>query len=95
MPVGFAVKLKLLAQLALVLLMCSWAGHALAATARTNFSAATWIASGEDKTAIAAGEERQGSPSQKAMEIARPFGFPITNSIVVSWMVAIGLIVPA
>src|SRR5215207_4004239 len=31
--------------------------------------------------------------SQKAVEIARPFGFPITNSMVVTWMVAIGLIV--
>ena len=30
---------------------------------------------------------------QKAVEIARPFGFPITNSMVVTWIVAIGLIV--
>jgi F-type H+-transporting ATPase subunit a len=30
---------------------------------------------------------------QKAVEIARPFGFPITNSMVVSWIVAIGLII--
>ena len=31
--------------------------------------------------------------SQKAVEIARPFGFPITNSMVVTWVVAVGLIV--
>jgi F-type H+-transporting ATPase subunit a len=31
--------------------------------------------------------------SQKAVEIARPFGFPITNSMVVSWIVAAGLII--
>jgi F-type H+-transporting ATPase subunit a len=31
--------------------------------------------------------------SAKAVEIARPFGFPITNSMLVSWVVAIGLIV--
>jgi F-type H+-transporting ATPase subunit a len=31
--------------------------------------------------------------SQKAVEIARPFGFPITNSMVVSWIVAGALIV--
>ncbi len=31
--------------------------------------------------------------SQKAVEIARPFGFPISNSMVVTWIVAIGLIV--
>ena len=30
--------------------------------------------------------------SQKAVEIARPFGFPITNSMVVMWIVAIALI---
>jgi F-type H+-transporting ATPase subunit a len=30
--------------------------------------------------------------SQKAVEIARPFGFPITNSMVVTWIVALGLI---
>jgi F-type H+-transporting ATPase subunit a len=30
--------------------------------------------------------------SQKAVEIARPFGFPITNSMVVTWIVAAGLI---
>jgi F-type H+-transporting ATPase subunit a len=31
--------------------------------------------------------------SQSAVEIARPFGFPVTNSMVVTWVVAIGLIV--
>jgi len=40
-------------------------------------------------------EPEQDEPglSQKAVEIARPFGFPITNSMVVSWIVAVGLIV--
>jgi F-type H+-transporting ATPase subunit a len=38
-----------------------------------------------------AGEEH-GLP-QHAVEIARPLGFPITNSMVVTWIVAIGLIV--
>lgn len=33
--------------------------------------------------------------SAKAVEIARPLGFPITNSMLVSWVVAIGLIVLA
>ena len=31
--------------------------------------------------------------SQKAVEIARPFGFPVTNSMIVTWIVTIGLIV--
>jgi F-type H+-transporting ATPase subunit a len=35
--------------------------------------------------------EPRGLP-QKAVEIARPFGFPITNSMVVSWVVAAGLL---
>jgi len=30
--------------------------------------------------------------SQKAVEIGRPFGFPITNSMLVTWIVALGLI---
>jgi len=31
--------------------------------------------------------------SRTAVEIARPFGFPITNSMVVTWVVALGLVV--
>jgi F-type H+-transporting ATPase subunit a len=42
--------------------------------------------------AVTAEAEEHGLP-QKAVEIARPFGFPITNSMVVSWIVAVGLIV--
>jgi len=38
-------------------------------------------------------EPKKERPSQKAVEIARPFGFPITNSMVASWIVAAGLIV--
>jgi F-type H+-transporting ATPase subunit a len=33
--------------------------------------------------------------SQRAVEIARPFGFPVTNSMVVTWIVAVFLIVLA
>jgi len=36
--------------------------------------------------------EEHGLP-QHAVEIARPFGFPITNSMLVTWFVALGLIV--
>src|SRR5690349_10233580 len=39
----------------------------------------------------AASEEH--SLAQHAVEVGRPFGFPITNSMVVTWIVAIGLIV--
>ena len=90
--IGFAVKLKLFMQVALVLLVCSWAGHASAATQRIQLSPATWVSTAEARTA-GGSEERPETPSQKALEIARPFGFPITNSMVVSWMVAVGLII--
>ncbi len=40
----------------------------------------------------AAEPEEHGLP-QKAVEIARPFGFPITNSMVVSWITALALII--
>ena len=42
--------------------------------------------------ALAEPTAEHGLP-QSAVEIARPFGFPITNSMVVTWIVAIGLIV--
>src|SRR5207342_3631243 len=31
--------------------------------------------------------------SQSALTIAHPFGFPVTNSMLVTWIVAVGLIV--
>jgi F-type H+-transporting ATPase subunit a len=36
--------------------------------------------------------ETHGLP-EKAVEIARPLGFPITNSMLVSWIVAVGIVV--
>jgi F-type H+-transporting ATPase subunit a len=43
-------------------------------------------------SAAAPEPEEHGLP-QKAVEIARPLGFPITNSMVVTWIVAAGLII--
>ena len=43
---------------------------------------------------FAAGPEHEGL-SRHAVEIARPFGFPITNSMIVTWVVAVGLILLA
>jgi F-type H+-transporting ATPase subunit a len=40
-----------------------------------------------------AAPEQEHGLSRNAVEIARPFGFPITNSMAVSWVVALGLIV--
>src|SRR6516225_2955667 len=50
--------------------------------------AAAWSGTG---ASIAAAAEEHGL-SQGAVEIARPFGFPITNSMFVCWMVAAGLV---
>jgi F-type H+-transporting ATPase subunit a len=44
-------------------------------------------------TADTASAQEHHRLSQSAVEIARPFGFPVTNSMVVTWLVAIGLIV--
>jgi F-type H+-transporting ATPase subunit a len=48
---------------------------------------------GQTPTAQTPTQPEEDGPSEKAVEIARPFGFPITNSMVVSWIVAVGLIV--
>ena len=64
----------------------------------THFSAAVDT---ESQPVAANPTSEDGSPTEaeehglsaKAVEIARPFNFPITNSMVVSWIVAVGLIV--
>ena len=43
-------------------------------------------------SSASAGHEEHSLP-QHAVEVARPFGFPITNSMIVTWIVAVGLIV--
>jgi len=37
-------------------------------------------------------KEERGVPA-KATEIAKPFGFPLTNSMLVTWIVAVGIII--
>jgi F-type H+-transporting ATPase subunit a len=41
---------------------------------------------------VAVAETAEHGLSQKAVEIARPLGFPITNSMVVTWIAAVALI---
>ena len=60
------------------------------ATSMTACGMAAWIL-GAGATVAAQGEEH--GLSQKAVEVARPFGFPITNSMLVMWIVAVALIV--
>src|SRR6201997_4101542 len=47
----------------------------------------------EGKPAGETSEPQAHGLSAKAVEIARPFNFPITNSMVVSWIVALSLII--
>jgi F-type H+-transporting ATPase subunit a len=63
--------------------------------ARRLLSAAIAVAGlGWSTVALAASQvPAEHGLSQKAVEIGTPFGFPITNSMVVTWIVALGLIV--
>jgi len=62
-------------------------------TRRAHHARIVWNVPGVICLALA--EPEAHGLSQKAVEIARPFGFPITNSMVVTWIVAAGLIVLA
>jgi len=44
-------------------------------------------------TQVKAGEQEEQGLSQKAIEVGRIGGFPITNSMIVSWIVALGVII--
>ncbi len=46
-----------------------------------------------DGRPVTTAEPEESSLPRSAVAIARPFGFPITNSMVVTWLVALGLIV--
>jgi F-type H+-transporting ATPase subunit a len=68
------------------------AGRIFAANPESGQSSTTQAGAQAGHTAAAA-EPAEHGLSQKAEEIARPFGFPITNSMAVSWIVALGLII--
>jgi F-type H+-transporting ATPase subunit a len=65
----------------------TWGGHVIFASNADPQHAAETVAAGQTPE-----PEEHGLP-QAAIEIARPFGFPITNSMFVSWIVAVGLII--
>jgi F-type H+-transporting ATPase subunit a len=75
---GFAIRKSLIGWIAIILL----AGPGFVSVARCAAAAGT----------VQVSEPQEHGLPQKAIEIARPFGFPITNSMVVSWIVAAGLI---
>lgn len=56
-------------------------------------SAATVARASQANLASEPSKAEEHGLSAKPVEIARPFNFPITNSMIVSWIVALGLIV--
>jgi len=92
------MKLALLLLAALCMILAadltfspSEAAQAGSATSATEMTGQGQAEQGSVPATTAEAEEH-GLP-RKAVEIGRPFGFPITNSMVVSWIVAVGLIV--
>jgi len=77
---------------AVLLMATSFIGPAAQSAFAQNDAARRATTSTSDAAGQGTSEAERG-PSQKAIEIARPFGFPITNSMAVSWIVAAGLII--
>jgi F-type H+-transporting ATPase subunit a len=93
-------KIKLSLMLLAVVFMSLVAGFPCAPSAAAEAGAATPAneAAGQGPAEpggvpAATAEVKEHGLPQKADEIARPLGFPITNSMVVSWIVAVGLII--
>jgi F-type H+-transporting ATPase subunit a len=64
----------------------------VAAAASTAASPAPVLEDSNHSEAASAEHEEHGLP-QSAVEISRPFGLPVTNSMLVTWLVAVGLII--
>jgi F-type H+-transporting ATPase subunit a len=88
--VGAACALLLLTS---VLLSLSATSTSAANLHLRNVSAVPASANQPAEPAAPTSQTEEHGLSAKAVEIARPFSFPITNSMIVSWIVAVGLIV--
>ena len=87
-------RLRILIAWALIVLACVASGWGLVSHRALGAATIMWAAGPQDApSAEPKSETAEHGLSAKAVEIARPFGFPITNSMLVSWIVAIGLIV--
>jgi F-type H+-transporting ATPase subunit a len=71
----------------LLTVCCSFAVEAEAESASASLEG-----NGEQAAAASIPEPEKHGLSQKALEVGRVFGFPITNSMVVTWIVGLGLI---
>ncbi len=76
----------------LVVVFIGFGSHSIYAVS-TESQVATATASQHGESGASTAPPEEHGLSAKAVEIARPFNFPITNSMLVSWIVAVGLIV--
>lgn len=90
------VRTGILSVLSVLLFTLGIATRSLAAEPRMSIGAAASMDTVEGLNSSEPNPEgAEHGLSAKAVEIARPFGFPLTNSMLVSWIVALGLIVLA
>ena len=75
--------------LRIILLGVSLAGVPVLGIAAAVFAASV---AAEPAPSLAHAPRQEQGLTQNAVELGRPFGFPITNSMVVMWIVAVGLI---
>lgn len=83
------LHLALLLVAALLVILSADHGWAFVSAPPIGSSAAT----GEKASPPSPSSKEEHGLSAKAVEIARPLNFPITNSMLVSWIVALGLII--
>jgi F-type H+-transporting ATPase subunit a len=87
-----SLKTKLAALTLVLLGLCLYGSLIIARDARAATTAATSAEATAESSHAQPAHEEHGLP-QQAVEIGRPFGLPITNSMVVTWIVALGLII--
>jgi F-type H+-transporting ATPase subunit a len=94
---GAGTRLKLKALWVLLLFVAVFVGLGadlmLAVSTESEATSAISVKAAEQSGSTAVPEQAEHGLSQKAVEIGRLFGFPITNSMVVTWLVAVGLII--
>jgi len=86
------LKLRNRTSLLVMILMIMVSATSTIASRAESVSATPDIAVDHGAAVANTEKDEKGLP-QKAVEIARVFGFPITNSMLVSWIAALGLIV--
>jgi F-type H+-transporting ATPase subunit a len=89
LPLNFKLTLMLLLLAAMFISLNSNRGWAAGAPIGSVMSTS---ATPQGDLAASSSQPEEHGLSAKAVEIARPFNFPITNSMIVSWIVALGLI---